>query len=137
MAQGAYSLATSADARRQAVNTVVQDAQAVGQFAQTAVTDPGKAAGQVGGAVSGAWNQVSTAYQQAAAQGHGAEFIGKAFGQGAVLVGTAVIPGGAEAEAAGLVGDAGRVAEVAGDAGKVADVGGAAGDAGKVGPSGR
>ena len=123
MAEGAYSLATSADARQQAANTVVQDAKAVGQFAQTAVTDPSKAAGQVSSAVSGAWNQVSTAYQQAAAQGHGAEFIGKAFGQGAVLVGTAVIPGGAEAEAAGLVGDAGRVAEIAGDLGKAGEVG--------------
>ena len=80
--------------------------------------------------MGGAWNQVSTAYQQAAAQGNGAEFIGRAFGQGAVLVGTAVIPGGAEVEAAGLVGDAGRVAQVAGDLGKAgeasADVGRAA-----------
>ena len=37
--------------------------------------------------------------------------------------GTAVVPGGAEAEAVGALGDAGRVAELAGDASKVADVG--------------
>ncbi len=130
LAQGAYSLATSADARQQAVGIVVQNAKAVGQFAKTTVIDPGTAAEQVSNAASGAWNQVSTAYQQAAAQGHGAEFIGKAFGQSAALVGTAVIPGGAEAEAAGLVGDAARVAQIAGSLGKAGEVGADVGKAG-------
>ena len=132
LAKGGYHLATSADARQQAWNTAVRDANAVGQFAETAVSDPGKAAGQVGDAVSSTWGKVSTAYQQAAADGHGAEFIGKAFGQGAVLVGTAFIPGGAEAEAVGALGDAGRAAEVAGDLGKAGEVAGDASRAAEV-----
>ena len=118
LAKDGYDLATSTDARQQAWDAAVQDAQAVGEFAETAVTDPGKATGQVGDAVSGAWNQVATAYQEAAAAGHGTEFIGKAFGQGTVLAGTALVPGGAEAETVGALGDAGRVAEVTADAGK-------------------
>ncbi len=80
-----------------------------------------------------AWNQVSTAYQQAATSGHGAEFVGKLVGQGAVLAATAVVPGDAEVEAMGAAADAGRIAEVAGDAGKVLS---AAGDAGRVGEFG-
>jgi len=79
--------------------------------------------------VSSTWGKVSTAYQQAAADGHGGEFIGRLVGQGAVIVGMAVIPGGAEAEAVGALGNAGHAAEVAGDLGKAGEV---AGDAGKA-----
>ena len=126
LAKGGYALATSANARQQAWDTAVKDANAVNQFAETAVNDPGKAARQVGDAASSTWGKVSTAYQQAAADGHGAEFIGKAFGQGAVLVGTAFVPGSAEAEAVGALGDAGRAAKVVGDLGKAGDAGKAA-----------
>lgn len=63
------------------------------------------------------------------ARGQGSAFVGKLFGEGAILVGTALIPGGAEADAAEGLGDAGRLADLAGDAGKVAD---AAADAGNT-----
>src|SRR5215467_9462681 len=105
---------------------------AEGDFAKTAAIDPGKAAAEVGSAVSGAWDSVSKAYQQAVAEGHGSEFLGTLFGQGLVLVGTAAIPGGAEAEAVGAIGDAGRIAELAAEAGKASEVASAAGDAGKI-----
>jgi len=79
--------------------------------------------------VSSTWGKVSTAYQQVAADGHGGEFIGRLVGQGAVIVGMAVIPGGAEAEAVAALGNADYAAEVAGDLGKAGEV---AGDAGKA-----
>ncbi len=68
------------------------------------------------GAASSAWNNVSTAYQQAAAQRNSTGFVGNLVGQGSILAMTAIIPGGAEAEAVEAVGDLGRAAEVAGEA---------------------
>ena len=132
LAKGAYHLATSTKARTHAWEAAVNDAKAAGDFAKTAAIDPGKAAAEVGSAVSGAWDSVSKAYQQAVAEGHGSEFLGTLFGQGLVLVGTAAIPGGAEAEAVGAIGDAGRIAELAAEAGKASEVASAAGDAGKI-----
>lgn len=129
LAQDGYKLATDGQYRQQAWDSAVNDAKAVGNFAETAVTDPSKAAGEIGSAASSAWNSVRTAYDEADAHGQGSEFMGKLFGQGAILVGTAVVPGGAEADAAGAIGDAGRVTELAGDAGKAAD---ATGDAGRL-----
>ncbi len=129
LAHDGYKLATDGQYRQQAWDAAVHDAKAVGNFAATAVTDPGKAATEVGHAASGAWHAVHTAYDQAAAQGQGSEFFGKLFGQGAILVGTAFVPGGAEADAAGAIGDAGRATELISDAGKATEF---AGDAGKA-----
>ncbi|HET6237155.1 MAG TPA: DNA/RNA non-specific endonuclease [Acetobacteraceae bacterium] len=128
LAQGGYKLATDGQYRRQAWDAAVHDAKAAGNFAETAVTDPGEAAAEVGHAASGAWHVVHTAYDQAAAQGHGSEFVGKLFGQGAILVGTAFVPGGAEADALGAIGDAGRATTLISDAGKASEL---IGDAGK------
>ena len=66
-------------------------------------------------AVQSAWNHISSAYEQASASGHGAEFIGKAVGQGAVLAATLPIPGGAEADSVAEIGVAARAAEATGD----------------------
>jgi hypothetical protein len=92
LAQDGYKLATDSHYRAQAWDAAVHDAKAAGNFAETAVTDPAKAADETGHAASGAWHSVQTAYDQAAAHGQGSEFIGKMFGQGAILVGTSVIP---------------------------------------------
>jgi len=129
LAQGGYKLATDGQSRRQAWDAAVHDAKAAGNFAETAVTDPGEAAAEVGHAASGAWHVVHTAYDQAAAQGHGSEFVGKLFGQGAILVGAAFVPGGAETDALGAIGDAGRATTLISDAGKATEL---AGDAGKA-----
>ena len=129
LAQSGYKIATNSQYRKQAWDDAVHDAKAVGHFAATAVTDPSKAATETGHAISGAWHSVQTAYDQAAAHGQASAFVGKLFGQGAVMLGTAFIPGGAEADAAGALGDAGRLSELTGDAGKLAD---ATGDAGKL-----
>jgi len=129
LAQDGYKLATDGQYRQQAWDAAVHDAKAAGNFAATAVTDPGKAADEVGHAASGAWHAVHTAYDQAAAQGQGSEFVGKLFGQGAILIGTAFVPGGAEADAVGAIGDAGRATELISDAGKATEF---AGDAGKA-----
>lgn len=146
LAHDGYKLATDGQYRKQAWDSAVKDAKAAGDFAGTAVTDPGKAADEVGHAASGAWHSVQTAYDEASAHGQGSAFIGKMFGQGAILVGTSFVPGGAEADAAGALGDAGRMAEIAGYAGKTADVGkatdtaalaGKAADAGKVSDAGK
>ena len=123
LAKGAYHLATSAEARKQAWDSAVSDAKAAGNFAETAVTDPAKAASEIGHTASGAWNKLSTAYDAAARSGHAAEFIGKAFGETAAVAGTAFIPGGAEADAAEAVGDAGRAADVLSDAGGLSHAG--------------
>jgi hypothetical protein len=116
VAKEGYALATDEQARADAVQTVASGAQKVGAFAATAVTDPGKAMREVGAAVaSGAEGvarvakQVYGSYEEAAAAGHAAEFLGKAVGQGAVLVGGALIPGVGEAEA-GVVAAEGAVA---------------------------
>ena len=129
LAQDGYKLATNGQYRKQAWDAAVHDAKAAGNFAETAVADPSKAADEVSGAANSAWHSVQTAYDQAAARGQGSEFVGKLFGQGAIMVGTAFVPGGAEADAVGALGDAGRVADLTADAGKLAD---ATGDAGKL-----
>jgi endonuclease G, mitochondrial len=121
LAEDGYKLATDSQYREHAWNSAVNDAKAAANFAATAVTDPGKAADEIGTTASHAWHTLETAYNQAAARGQGSEFIGQIFGQAAVLVGTAVVPGGAEADAVGAIGDAGRATALLGDAGKLAD----------------
>jgi hypothetical protein len=115
----AYALATDPNARAQALDTVVHDAEAVGQFEQTLITDPSKALDQVGSAAESAAKAagnmaegVYKQYQQAAAAGHGAEFIGKGVGQAAVVVAGAVLSDGAgpAGEGAALVGEGAAVA---------------------------
>jgi hypothetical protein len=98
----AFALATDQKAREQAGQTVLHGLEAVGNFEETVVTDPSKALGEVedaaGGAVSTVENMASNVYkdyQAAAAQGHGAEFIGKGVGQAGVLVAGAVLTDGA------------------------------------------
>jgi hypothetical protein len=139
LAEDGYKLATDSQYRKQVWSSAVNDAKATANFAATAVTDPGKAADEIGNTASHAWNALETAYNQAAARGQGGEFIGQIFGQGAVFLGTAAIPGGAEADAVGAIGDAGRATALLGDAGKLGDatetvgrIGNLTGDAGKV-----
>lgn len=124
LAKGAWDVATDDDARRRAWEAAVADAKAVGGFVETAVTDPSKAAGQVGDAVAGTWGNLSTAYHQAAAEGHAAEFIGKAVGRTAFEVGTAVVPAGLATkgvEGARLLGRAGEAGELLGGAARGAE----------------
>lgn len=124
LAQGAVNLATSSQARDRAREAVGADVHAALGFVETAVSDPAKAAAQVGGAVTTAWQHAAAAYDEAKAHGHAAQFLGQVAGQGAVLVGTAIVPGGAEADGIAAVGDAGRVtgiAEAASKTGAVAD----------------
>jgi hypothetical protein len=130
LAEDGYKLATDSHYREQVWNSAVNDAKAAANFAQTAVTDPGKAADEIGNTATHAWHALETAYNQAAARGQGSEFIGQIFGQGAVLVGTAFIPGGAEAEA---VGNASRATALLGDAEKLVDAGKAAAITGDFG----
>ena len=122
LAQDGYKLATDSRYRADAWKSAVNDAKAVGNFAATAATDPGKAAEGIGNTAGHTWDALKTAYDQAAARGQGSEFIGQMFGQGAVLVGTALVPGGAEADALEAAGDAGRAAELLGDAGKATEL---------------
>jgi hypothetical protein len=132
--QEAFALATDEKAREHAAQTVLHGAEAVGNFAETAVTDPSKALGQVedaaGGAVDTVENMASNVYkgyQAAAAQGHGAEFIGKGVGQGAVLVAGAVLTDGASlaGEGAAVAGEgAALLSEGAALAGEGATVAG-------------
>jgi hypothetical protein len=94
-------------------------------------SNPSKAARQIGSAA----NTVQTAYNQAAAHSQGREFVGKLFDQGAVRVGTSFVAGGPEADAAGALGDAGRMAEFAGDTSQAGELAGdtvKAADAGKA-----
>ena len=67
VAKEGYALATDKTAREQAADTIAHGAEAVGNFAETAVTDPDKALDEVGDAASGAVNTVehmaSSAYQ--------------------------------------------------------------------------
>jgi DNA/RNA non-specific endonuclease len=122
LAEDGYKLATDGHYREQVWNSALSDARAAANFAATAVTDPGKAADEIGNTASHAWHALENAYNQAAAHGQSSEFIGQLFGQGAILVGSAFIPGGAEADAVGALGDAGRATELLGDAGKLANV---------------
>jgi trimeric autotransporter adhesin len=114
VAKEGYALATDENAREQAAETVLHGAEAAGNFAATAVTDPSKAAGEVadaaGRAVDTVENVASSVYQgyeAAAAQGHGAEFIGKGVGQVGVLVAGAVLTDGASlaGEGAAIAGE--------------------------------
>jgi hypothetical protein len=104
LAADGYKLATDSNYRQHAWNSAVNDAKAAANFAATAVTDPGKAASEIGNTASHAWNALESAYNEAAARGQGSEFIGQIFGQGAVLVGMAAIPGGAAADAVEAIG---------------------------------
>jgi hypothetical protein len=121
LAEDGYMLATDSHYRERAWNSALSDAKAAKNFAVTAVTDLGKVTDEISHTANHAWHALETAYNEAAARGHGSEFIGQIFGQGAILVGTAVIPGGAEAEAVGAVGNASRAAVFLGDAAKLAD----------------
>ncbi len=126
----AINFATDSQYRSQVLNTAAQDAQAVGAFAERAYDDPIGVASDGLHAAGNALGNLKTAYDQAAAQGQGAEFIGKAVGQGGLLVAGVVFTGGAAdaAEGAGLAAEIGSAAEVAGDAGSVTEAAGAAGD---------
>jgi hypothetical protein len=139
VAKEGYALATDEKAREQAGQTVLHGLQAVGNFEMTMVTDPSKAMGQVADAASGAVNTVETmagnvykGYQAAAAQGHGAEFIGKGVGQVGVLVAGAVLTDGASlaGEGAAVAGEgvalAGEGAALLGEGAAVAGEGAAA-----------
>jgi hypothetical protein len=121
LAEGGYKLATDSHYREQAWNSALNDAKSAANFAATAVTDPGKAADEIGNTTSHTWHALETAYNEAAARGQGSEFLGQIFGQGAILAGTAVIPGGVEADAVEGVGDAGRADTLLGEAGKLTD----------------
>ena len=141
----AFALATDEKARERAGQTVLHGVEAVGNFEATALTDPSKALGEVedaaGGAVSTVENMASNVYkdyQAAAAQGHGAEFIGKGVGHAGVLVAGAVLTDGASlagegaavaGEGAALLGEgaalAGEGAAVAGEGAAIAGEGAA------------
>lgn len=130
LAEDGYNLATDSHYREQVWNSTVNDAKAAANFAVTAVTDPGEAADEIGNTASHTWHALETAYNQAAARGQSSEFIGQIFGQGAALVGTALVPGGAEADAAEAIGDGSRAAALLGDAGKLTDASDTAGQVG-------
>ena len=138
----AFALATDEKAREQAAQTVLHGAEAVGNFEATVLTDPSKALGEVEDAAGGAVNTVENmasnvyqGYQAAAAQGHGAEFIGKGVGQAGVLVAGAVLTDGAslgaEAGAAGAEGAA-LLAEGAEGAAALSEGAAVAGEAGAL-----
>jgi len=128
LAKDGYKLATDSRYRTQAWHDAVRDAKVAGDFAETAITDPSKAASGVVNATTNAWHSVQTAYDEAASHGQGSEYVGKVFGQGAIMVGGAVVPGAGAADAVSAAGDAGRLAEMAGDVGKAEEI---AGDGGK------
>jgi hypothetical protein len=114
-----YKLAADSHYREQAWNSAVNDAKAAANFTAAAVADPGRAADQIADTASQAWHTLKVAYTQAAARGQGSEFVGRIFGQGAIMAGAIAIPGGAGADAAEAIGDAGRVTELLGEAGKL------------------
>lgn len=135
LASDGYKLATDGQYREQAWNDAVADAQKAANFAGEAVTNPGQAAQDVGNAVQGAYDNFQAAASQAAAQGKSGEFYGDLLGQGAVLAGTALIPGGAEAEGLDAAANAGRLAEGATaltDTARAADAGAALTNAGQA-----
>jgi hypothetical protein len=131
----AFALATDEKAREQGAQTllhgakaVLHGANAVANFEETALTDPSKAMGQAVDAAGSAVNtvrnvasKVGKAYQEAAAKGHGGEFIGKGVGQAAVVVAGAVVTDGASiaGEGAAVAGEgvalAGEGVAVAGE----------------------
>jgi hypothetical protein len=126
LAKEGYKLTTDSHHREQVWNSAVNDAKAAANFTAAAVADPGEAADEIGNTASHAWHTLEAAYNQAAARGQGSEFVGQIFGQGAILVGTAMVPGGAEADAVEAIGDGGRATELLGDAGKLTDAADAA-----------
>jgi hypothetical protein len=135
LAEDGYKLATDSHYREQAWNSAINDARAAANFTAAAVTDPGEAADEIGKTASDAWHVLETAHNQAAARGEGSEFIGQIFGQGVILVGATMVPGGAAADAAEAIGEGGRAAELLGEAGKLTDAAGSAKlskDAGQV-----
>src|SRR5262249_46295354 len=77
LAEDGYKLATDGKYREQTWNSALNMAKAAGNFAETAVTDPGKAADEIGTTASHAWHALETSYHQAAAHGQGSEFIGQ------------------------------------------------------------
>ena len=121
IAKGGYGFATDARVRATILGAVPKGTVGGTEFAKTAAVDPVKISTEVGMAVQSAWNHISSAYEQASASGHGAEFIGKAVGQGAVLAATLPIPGGAEAGSVAEIGVAARAAEAAGDFARESD----------------
>jgi hypothetical protein len=114
-----YKLATDSHYREQVWNSAVNDAKAAANFTAAAVADPGEAADEIGNTASHAWHTLEVAYNEAAARGQGSEFVGQIFGQGAILVGATIIPGGVEADAVEAIGDGGRATELLGEAGKL------------------
>lgn len=123
LAEDGYRVATDGRYRARVWHSALGDAEAAGRFAATAVADPAKAAEEIGAGASRVWRALENAYERANARGQGSEFIGQLFGQGAVLAATSFVPGGAEADAVGVIGDGARVAELAADAGKAAAIG--------------
>jgi hypothetical protein len=145
VAKEGYALATDADARTQALDTVEHGAEAVGGFLKTAVTDPGKAAGEVVDAASSAASSVGNmakaaykSFEEAEAAGHGAEWLGKGIGEAGVLVGGALLTDGGSLAAEGGAATAEGVAllgegtEVAGQLGAASSLASGAGDAGSL-----
>ncbi len=132
LAKGAATLAHAAvdeDARKQLGKDLDDDwnkAKGVESFVGNAVIDPQGTGEKIG-------KQIRAGYDQAAATGHGAEFIGKGVGQAAVVVASMAV-GAGEAEAAGLVAEGAEAASVAAEgveaAGAVGNAGAAVADAG-------
>jgi hypothetical protein len=141
-----YALATDPKAGEQALNRVEGSLEARARFEAEMLTDPGRAAAEAGDAAvsiaTAAGRMAAKAYgeyEQAAAAGHGGEFIGEAVGEGAVLVAGAVLTDGASvpAEGGAVAAEVGEGASVLGEVGeasgggstlgKVADVASSAG----------
>jgi hypothetical protein len=76
-AEYGYKVATDSHYREQASNSTLGDAKAAKSFAVTVVTDPGKAADEISNTPAHAWHALKTTYNEAAARGHGSEFIGR------------------------------------------------------------
>ena len=108
----AYQFATDDKYREETINKV----EGVAKFIGGAVVDPVGTGERIG-------KQVKAGYDKAAAEGHGAEFIGKGVGQVGVIVATSLV-GAGEAEAAGLLAEGAEAVTAAGEAGVVmADAG--------------
>jgi hypothetical protein len=95
LARAGLRLATSADAREQARTDATGALRSIAASAQRAIGDPGSALRGAAQVVSGAVRNAEDAYEQAAAGGRGARFVGTALGHGAVVAASLAIPGGA------------------------------------------
>lgn len=126
LVEGSYKLTTDGHDREQVWKPAIDHAKAVRNFAVNVVTDPSKAAGEIGDTAGRACDVLKSAYNRAAARGRGGEFIGRSFGQGAALFATTFVPGAAEADAAGAIVDFGRATSLAEKSGKLEDLGEAA-----------